>query len=60
MLFALQPMDLLLVGVILLAVLLLVCFEARSQAQAAFNARFPPILDAQFLARCRTVCPEVR
>lgn len=41
----------LLCAVAVLAITLLVCLLMRRD-QAAFNARFPPISDEEFLARC--------
>lgn len=49
-----------LIGVALLAAALVVCISVSRWDRAAFEERFPPISDAEFMARCRPgTRPEV-
>lgn len=40
-------------GLALLATFVVVCVVYARRRQAAFDERFPPISDAEFLARCK-------
>ena len=53
-------MGTVLFGITGLILLLLVCFLLDRRARKAFEEQFPPISDAEFLARCTSgVNPEV-
>jgi hypothetical protein len=55
-----QAMIPILVGAAVLLAVVLVCFGVAKWNRAAFEEQFPPISDAEFLARCRPgTNPEV-